>query len=164
MTEHTSCFKTSFHALLSHVCMYQVIMQQNQSRGQEIIEKAERQLLPDRVRGINRIIEESGNNINNSKTRLASLVTNADLDRCSKFIDKVREDRYSRVKARQVRKLHNLISKSNNNSANNNNNRLVQVRNAISSDRSNSNRLNMLQINHKTISITNGSSIYLELV
>ena len=109
-----------------------------------IIEKAERQLLQDRVRGINKIIEKSSNYINKSKTRLASLVTNTrDLDRCSKFINKVREDRYDRVKARQVRKLHNLISKSRNTKATNNNNDGSSLgRNAISSHRPNNNRLN----------------------
>ena len=54
--------------------------------ARKIIERAERQLLQDRVRCINKTIEDSGNNINN-KPKLASLVTNAvDLDRCSKFI------------------------------------------------------------------------------
>ena len=49
--------------------------------ARKIIEKAERQL-QDRVRGINKTIEESGNHINNSKTSLASLVTNVtDLNR-----------------------------------------------------------------------------------
>ena len=46
-----------------------------------IIERAERQLLQDRVRGINKVIEASNNNGNNNKARLASLVTRADLDR-----------------------------------------------------------------------------------
>ena len=41
--------------------------------ARKIIEKGERQLLQDRVRGINKTIEENGNYINNSKTRLVSL-------------------------------------------------------------------------------------------
>ena len=49
-----------------------------------------------------------------------------DFDRCSKFIKEVREDRYGKVKDRQVRKFHNLINKSKNN-----NNTLEQVGNAI---------------------------------
>ena len=70
------------------------------------------------------------------------MVTNTtDLDRCSKFIDKVREDRYGKVIDRQERKFNNLISKRNNNSnkAINNNNRLEQGSNANSSDRLNNN-------------------------
>ena len=96
-------------------------------KARKIIEKAEKQLLQDRVRCINKTIEESGNTINNSRSSLTSIVTNAtDLDRCSKYINKVREDRYDKVKDRQVRKFKNLISKSNNNSNKviNNNNRL----------------------------------------
>ena len=91
--------------------------------ARKIIEKAEKQLLQDRVRCINKTIEEGGNTINNSRLRLASNAT--DLDMCSKFINKVREDRYGKVKDRQVRKFSNLISKSNNdsNKAINNNNR-----------------------------------------
>ena len=99
--------------------------------------------MQDRVRGINRTIEESDNNTNNNKTRLASLVTSADLDRCGKFIDKVREDRYDRVKARQVRKFHILCSKSKHYKANNNNsqNGLSQGVNANRQGGSNNNRL-----------------------
>ena len=76
--------------------------------------------MQDKVSGINRTIEESDNNTNNNKTRLASLITTEDLDRCCKFINKVREDRYDRVKARQVRKFHILGSKSKHYEANNN--------------------------------------------
>ena len=52
--------------------------------ARKIIEKAERQLLQDRVRCINKTIEDKGHNINN-KTRLASMVTSSeDLEKCSK--------------------------------------------------------------------------------
>ena len=68
--------------------------------------------MQDRVRGINRIIEDSDSNRDNNKNRLASLVTSTELDRCGKFINKVREERYNRVKARQVRKFHILLSKN----------------------------------------------------
>ena len=68
--------------------------------------------MQDWVRGINKVIEASDNNMDNNKARLVSLVTSTDLDRCGKFIDKVREERYNRVKARQVRKFQILYSKS----------------------------------------------------
>ena len=77
----------------------------------KIIEKTERQLMQDRVRGINIITEDSDNNRDNNKNRLASLVTSTDLDRCDKFIDK-RGKGNNRVKARQVRKFHVLLSKN----------------------------------------------------
>ena len=127
-----------------------VILQQCSQGARKIIEKAEKQLLQDRVRCINKTTEESGNTIINSRSRLMSTVTNAtDLDWCSKFIDKVKEDRYGKVKERQVRKLNNLISKSNNNSnkAINNYNRLGQRNHANNSDRAN-NKANQLQANN----------------
>ena len=113
------------------------------SSARKIIEKAERQLMQDRVRSINRTIEEIDNNISNNKTRLASLVTRADLNRCGKFINKAREDRYVRVKAGQVRKFHILCSKSKQYKANNNNsqNGLSQGVNANRQGGSNNNRL-----------------------
>ena len=54
--------------------------------SRKIIERAERQLMQDRVRGIYKVIEVSNNNRNNNKAKLASLVINAELDRCSNFI------------------------------------------------------------------------------
>ena len=77
--------------------------------------------MQDRVRGINKVIEVSDNNRDDNKARLASLVTSADLNRCGNFIEQVREERYNRVKARQVRKFHILYSK---NKQNQNNNRV----------------------------------------
>ena len=56
----------------------------------KIIERAEGQLMQDRVRGINNTIQVSKNNGNHNKTRLASMVTQIDLDRCISFIKKVR--------------------------------------------------------------------------
>ena len=58
--------------------------------ARKIIERAERQLLQDRVRGINKVIEGRNNNGNNNKFGLASLVTRADFDRCDHFIENVR--------------------------------------------------------------------------
>ena len=49
--------------------------------ARKIIEKAERQLLQDSVRGINKVIEASNNNGNSNKASLSSLVTRGDLDR-----------------------------------------------------------------------------------
>ena len=51
------------------------------------------------------------------------------MGKCSKFLDKVREDRYNRVKARQVRKFNNLFSKTKASIlSNNDNNREAKVR------------------------------------
>ena len=86
----------------------------------KIKEKAERQLLQDSVRCINKAIEDRGNRINNNKTKLASLVTSAgDLHKCSRFIKEVRGVRFNKVKERQVRKFSNLLVKSRNTLDNN---------------------------------------------
>ena len=81
--------------------------------ARKIFEKAERQLLQDRVRCINKTIEDSANRVNNNKTKLVSLVTSAGvLDKCSKFIEEVRGVRFNKVKVREVRKFYNLLGKS----------------------------------------------------
>ena len=59
--------------------------------ARKIIEKAERQLLQDRVRSTNNTIRVSNNNGIQNKARLASMVTQVDLDKCIDFIEKVRE-------------------------------------------------------------------------
>ena len=77
------------------------------------------QLLQDRVKCINATVEHNGSNINNNRSRLASMVTNTtDIDQCSKFIDKVGEDRFFKMKDRQVNKFNILVRKSNNNRSN----------------------------------------------
>ena len=92
--------------------------------ARKIIQKAERQLLQNSVR----TIEQSARGIDSHKTRLPSLVTIVDMGKCKKFLDNEREDRYNRVKARQVRKFNNLFSKSNGSIlSNNDNNREAKV-------------------------------------
>ena len=79
--------------------------------ARKIIERAERQLLQDRVQRINKVIKASNNNGNNNKARLVSLVTRSDLDRCDHFIEKVREESFNRVKQRQVSKFQILFDR-----------------------------------------------------
>ena len=47
------------------------------------------------------------------------MVTQAYLDRCTNFIEKVRTERFNKVKARQVRKFHILCNKNSSNQASN---------------------------------------------
>ena len=105
--------------------------------ARKIIERAERQLMQDRVRGINSTIQASEDNGNHNKTRLASIVTQVDLDRCVNFIEKVRQEMLKKAKARQVRKFDILSNKNKPNQGSNhssNNNRPTQVRNAARLD------------------------------
>ena len=83
--------------------------------AREIIYKAEKQLLQERVKYINVILENNGKKLKNSRSRLLSLVTTTTTQgKCIEFIDKVREDRFNKVKQRQVSKFNRLINKTNN--------------------------------------------------
>ena len=64
--------------------------------------------MQERVRIINNTIqvnEDNGNQrvlVVSNKTRLASIVTQVDLDRCINFIEKLRQDRFNKVKDRSL--------------------------------------------------------------
>ena len=108
--------------------------------ARKIIEKAEKQLMQDRVRSINKTIQASEDQGNQNKTKLAPMVTQVDLDRCSIFIEQVRLERFNQVKARQVRRFHILCNKNSNKQANNNrdrDNRTLLGVNANSTDSNN---------------------------
>ena len=119
--------------------------------ARKIIERAERQLLQDRVWCINKVTEDSNNNGNNNKARLASLVTRSDLERCDSFIEKVREERFNWVKQRQVRKSQSLFNRNSQDYSYSNNRDLVDNRtstrdNAVRSDLRNQSNNNNNQL------------------
>ena len=91
------------------------------ANARKIRERAERQLMQDRGRTINNTIQVNEDSGNHNKTRLASIVTQVDLDRCINFTEKVRQDRFNKVKDRQVRKFELLNSKSRTNQDSNQN-------------------------------------------
>ena len=98
--------------------------------------KSRKQLLQDRDKCINATIEHNGNNIDNNRSRLASIVTNTtDIDQCSNFLDKVREDIIFKIKDTQVNKFNTLFRKHSNNQSNQNN----QMHTRVVGDRNNGN-------------------------
>ena len=107
--------------------------------ARKIIEKAEKQLMQDRVRSINKTIQTSEDQGNLNRTKLASMVTQVDLDRCSNFIEKVRLERFNQVRIRQVRKFHFLYSKNSNKQANNNRDRDNRILLGVNADSTDSN-------------------------
>ena len=122
--------------------------------ARKVIDKAERQLLQDRVRGINKTIQASEDQVKSCREKIASMVTQVDLDRCSDFIEKVRLERFKQVKNRQVRKLHILSSKHNNKQANNNrviNNRITL---GVNANRIDSNEQRVMVMNNKQAIVT----------
>ena len=61
------------------------------------------------------MLEDNRNTINKCRSELVSMVTTTtDRDKYSKFIKKVSENRFTKVKERQVRKLNSLINKTSN--------------------------------------------------
>ena len=83
------------------------------NKAKEIIYRAEKQLLQDRVRCINAMLEDNRKAINKCKAELVSKVTNTtDRNKFSKFIEKVSKERFKKVKERQVRKLNSLVNKT----------------------------------------------------
>ena len=62
---------------------------------------------------MNAMLEDNRNAINKCRSDLVSRVTNTtDRDKCSSFIKKVSEDRFTKIKERQVRKLNSLVNKT----------------------------------------------------
>ena len=107
------------------------------SSARKIIEKAEKQLLQHRVRGITKTIQDSEDQANSSRSNLVAILIQVDLDRCKDFTEKVRLERFKQVKNRQVRKLHILSNKHHSTQVDNNrdnNNRATLGVNANSID------------------------------
>ena len=108
--------------------------------ARKITERAECQLMQDRVRGINNTIQASKDNSNHNKSRLVSIVTQVDPDRCINLIEMVRQERFNKVKARQVRTFDILSNRNKTNQVSNhssNNNRPTQGVNADRLDNNN---------------------------
>ena len=81
----------------------------NSTRAREIIHKAERQLLQDRVKGMNGILQENRIKLDICRSRLSSIVTRTTMCMCTEFINKVRESRFIKVRDRQVNKFSRLM-------------------------------------------------------
>ena len=88
-------------------------------KAKEMIYRAEKQLLQDRGRCINASLDDNRKAINKCKAELVSKVTNTtDRNKCTKFIRKVSEEQFKKVKERQVRKLNSLVNKTINKNSN----------------------------------------------
>ena len=103
------------------------------SRGaRNIIRRTERQLLQERVKCINNILQDNREGIASGKSRLFSIVTNQEIQQeFIEFINKVREVRFNKVRDRQVGKFTRLLNKNsfNGNSENNSSNNRVRSNN-----------------------------------
>ena len=81
------------------------------SNTRQIIRKAEKDLLQARVKSINNILDQVDRQIQECRTKLASIISAERLGECQDFINKVSEVRFIKVKQRQINKLNHLVSK-----------------------------------------------------
>ena len=86
-------------------------------KARQIIRKAEKDLLQARVKAINNILDQVDREIQDCRTKLASIILQERLEQCQGFINKVSEVRFNKVKQRQINKLNHLVSKKEGNIA-----------------------------------------------
>ena len=82
----------------------------NSRRAKQIIHRAERLLLQDGVRVINGILWDNAIKLDRCRLRLLSLVrTTTTIEKCTNFINKVRELKVIKIWDRQVNKFNRLM-------------------------------------------------------
>ena len=105
------------------------------ARAIKILRKAEKELLQTRVKSINYILDNTSKQLEECRSKLASIISTQRLRECQDFIDKVVEIRFNKVKQRQLNKFNLLtITKEGNITWSNNtniNNLTLQVSNLV---------------------------------
>ena len=86
-------------------------------KARQIIRKAEKDLLQARVKAINNILDQVDREIQDCRTKLASIILQERLEQCQGSINKVSEVRFNKVKQRKINKLNHLVSKKEGNIA-----------------------------------------------
>ena len=81
-------------------------------KGQEIIRRAEKALLNERIRSINNTIYMFNLQLDTCKTNLAKKIKEEDLKNCEDFIEARREARHYKTMDRQKKKLERLCQKN----------------------------------------------------
>ena len=96
------------------------------TRANQILRKAEKDLLQARVKSINYILDQTSKQLDECRSKLVTIVSTQKLRECQDFVDKVGETRFNKVKLRQLNKLNLLtirkegnITRSNNTNTNN---------------------------------------------
>ena len=91
--------------------------------------KAEKELLQARIKSINFILDNTSKQLEECRSKLATIISTQKLRECQDFVDKVSENRFNKVKQRQINKLNLLtirkegnITRSNTNPNNYNHN------------------------------------------
>ena len=96
------------------------------TRANKIFRKAEKDLLQARVKSINYILDQTSKQLEECRSKLATIVSTQKLRECQDLVDKVGEIRFNEVKLRQLNKLNLLtirkegnITRPNNTNTNN---------------------------------------------
>ena len=99
------------------------------TRAKQILKKAEKELLQARIKSINFILDNTSRQLEECRSKLATIISTQKLRECQDFVDKVSENRFNKVKQRQINKLNLLtirkegnITRSNTNPNNYNHN------------------------------------------
>ena len=96
------------------------------ARANQILRKAEKELLQTRVKSINYILDNTSKQLEESRSKLVSIISTQRLRECQDIVDKVGEIRFNKVKQRQLNKFNlltirkeGIITRSNNTNTNN---------------------------------------------
>ena len=81
------------------------------SRAKQILRKAEKELLEARIKSINFILDNTSQQLEECRSKLASIISTQKLRECQDFVDKVSENRFNKVKQRQINKLNLLTTR-----------------------------------------------------
>ena len=115
------------------------------TRANQILRKAEKDLLQARVKSINYILDQTSKQLEECRSKLVTIVSTQKLRECQDFVDKVGETRFNKVKLRQLNKLNILTIRKEGNitrwSNNTNNNNLAS--NNLASGNLNNSQVNI---------------------
>ena len=81
------------------------------TRAKQILRKAEKELLQARIKSINFILDSTSQQLEECRSKLAAIISTQKLRECQDFVDKVSENRFNKVKQRQINKLNLLTTK-----------------------------------------------------
>ena len=80
-------------------------------KARKIIRKAEKDLLQARIKAVNSILDNVAKQTVECRSQLAFIISAQRLRECQRFIDKVGEIRFTKVKQRQLNKYNILLNK-----------------------------------------------------
>ena len=79
--------------------------------AKKILRSVEKQLIQLKLRSINSLLDNNAKQLQQTRSQIASILPTPRYRKCQKFIEKVKELRFKKVKDRQVRKFNNLLRK-----------------------------------------------------